>query len=264
MALPPRDQRHQYLRYEGLQYTDMDIADFETRLARIYRREMHRVQVFDFGGLPDLIAKGLSTKMLMEHKDAQGFGEAVLDLDTDGALYERLIPDKGDLSDYWVEISSDRDFLRGAPSYTYIRDLVRRLCHRLISYNISGRGQALEKVIATDLFYLLSMDRGQLTSLLPHHFGLVSDNGLRGLSVVTRELPLIDMGELVKLKICIELGDNWAWVAPGPKRQQDAAVGALKAAEDAPAINEGAQAVPAPMQAPQPPPPPPVAGRTIP
>ncbi|GJX47346.1 hypothetical protein Tco_0272536 [Tanacetum coccineum] len=44
MALPLRDQRHQYL----------------------------RVQVFDFGGLPDLMATGLSAKMLMEHKDAQG------------------------------------------------------------------------------------------------------------------------------------------------------------------------------------------------
>ncbi|GKC52696.1 hypothetical protein Tco_1075441 [Tanacetum coccineum] len=44
MALPPRDQRHQYLRYEGLQYTDANIADFETKLARIFRREIHRVQ----------------------------------------------------------------------------------------------------------------------------------------------------------------------------------------------------------------------------
>ncbi|GJR06653.1 hypothetical protein Tco_0529637 [Tanacetum coccineum] len=34
---------------------------------------------------------------------------------------ERVIPNKGGLSDYWVEISSSRDFLRGAPSYTYIR-----------------------------------------------------------------------------------------------------------------------------------------------
>ncbi|GJZ48944.1 hypothetical protein Tco_0603134, partial [Tanacetum coccineum] len=34
MALPPRDQRHQYLRYEGLQYTNADIANFKTRLAR--------------------------------------------------------------------------------------------------------------------------------------------------------------------------------------------------------------------------------------
>ncbi|GKA79007.1 hypothetical protein Tco_0785544 [Tanacetum coccineum] len=72
MALPPRDQRHQYLRYEGLQYTDADIADFEARLARIYRREVHMVQVFDFRGLSDLMADGLSARMLMEHKVAQG------------------------------------------------------------------------------------------------------------------------------------------------------------------------------------------------
>ncbi|GKG30128.1 hypothetical protein Tco_0420026, partial [Tanacetum coccineum] len=42
MALPPRDQRHRYLRFEGLQYTDTDIADFEERLGRIYAREEHR------------------------------------------------------------------------------------------------------------------------------------------------------------------------------------------------------------------------------
>ncbi|GJY27347.1 hypothetical protein Tco_0402073 [Tanacetum coccineum] len=39
MALSPRDQRHQLLRFEGLQYTDADIADFEERLRRIYNRE---------------------------------------------------------------------------------------------------------------------------------------------------------------------------------------------------------------------------------
>ncbi|GJR43083.1 hypothetical protein Tco_1311186 [Tanacetum coccineum] len=52
MALPPRDQRHQYLR-----------------------------------GLPDLIAEGLSTRMLMEHRDAQG---QMLDLDTPRALQFHL------------------------------------------------------------------------------------------------------------------------------------------------------------------------------
>nr|GEU48464.1 hypothetical protein [Tanacetum cinerariifolium] len=34
MALPPRDQRHPYLRFEGLEYTDADIADFEERLGK--------------------------------------------------------------------------------------------------------------------------------------------------------------------------------------------------------------------------------------
>ncbi|GKB75595.1 hypothetical protein Tco_0942490 [Tanacetum coccineum] len=87
MALPPREQRHRFLRYEGLEYFDADIADFEARLARIYRVEVHRVQVFDFGGLLDLMAKGLSARMLMEHRDDQG---AILDLDTLGTLQFQL------------------------------------------------------------------------------------------------------------------------------------------------------------------------------
>nr|GEW12355.1 hypothetical protein [Tanacetum cinerariifolium] len=40
MALPSRDHMHQYLRFEGLLYTDTDIADFEERLGRIYNREI--------------------------------------------------------------------------------------------------------------------------------------------------------------------------------------------------------------------------------
>nr|GFB22333.1 hypothetical protein [Tanacetum cinerariifolium] len=58
----------------------------------------------------------------------------------------RAIPDKRDLRDYWTEVSSDRDFMGPTPSYIYITDPVRRLCHGLISFSISGRGQALEKI----------------------------------------------------------------------------------------------------------------------
>ncbi|GKG62031.1 hypothetical protein Tco_0623748, partial [Tanacetum coccineum] len=36
----------------------------------------------------------------------------------------------------------------------------------------------------------------------------------------------------------------------GPERQLDAAVGALEAVEDAPAVDEGGQADPVPVQAP--------------
>nr|GFA47542.1 hypothetical protein [Tanacetum cinerariifolium] len=61
MDLPPRDQRYQYLRYEGLQYTDADIADFEARGPLVH----------------ELILKFFS---------AFRFGEAVLDLDTAKAL----------------------------------------------------------------------------------------------------------------------------------------------------------------------------------
>ncbi|GJY04573.1 hypothetical protein Tco_0370513 [Tanacetum coccineum] len=118
MALPPHEQRHKFLRYEVLEYLDTDIVDFEGRLARIHRREVHRVPVFNFGGLPDLMAEGLSGRMLMEHRDEVSvnvftsrawrrmfdirgplvhelileffgtfrFGQAILDLDTPGTL----------------------------------------------------------------------------------------------------------------------------------------------------------------------------------
>ncbi|GJT60072.1 hypothetical protein Tco_1003605 [Tanacetum coccineum] len=148
---------------------------------------------------------------------------------------ERVIPDKGDLRDYWIEILSDKDFLGPAPSYVFIQDPMRRLCHRMIACSISGKGQAPEKVTGVDLFYLRSIDRG--TANVPYllaqylfrhaevrnsgsrlfgghfigcptaHFGLVSDQGLRGLSMVTRELLLIDLHELRRLNICFRIGD---------------------------------------------------------
>ncbi|GKC60188.1 hypothetical protein Tco_1087786 [Tanacetum coccineum] len=215
MALPPRDQRHQYLRFEGLQYTKGDIADFEMRLAKIYRREVHRVQVFDFRGLPDLMTEGLSSRMLMEHRDAQctfGYGEAVLDLDTAGE--REAEPRQGGF-----ECLLDWDLICGGffgytPSYNLIRDPKLRLYHRLIACSIAGRSQAPEK------------------------------GGSKGLTVIVRDLPVIDMAELVRLQICVDLDDTWAWVAPGPERQPDAAIGAP---EDAHIADEGAPAVPAPV-----------------
>ncbi|GKE97265.1 hypothetical protein Tco_1582120, partial [Tanacetum coccineum] len=67
-----REQRHRFLIYEGLEYPDTNIVDFEGRLARIHMREVHRVSVFDFEGLPDLIAEGLTARMMMEHHDEAG------------------------------------------------------------------------------------------------------------------------------------------------------------------------------------------------
>ncbi|GKF52912.1 hypothetical protein Tco_0159822 [Tanacetum coccineum] len=73
------------------------------------------------------------------------------------------------------------------------------------------------------------------------------------------------MAELVRLQICVQLDDTWAWVAMGPDRQSDVAASALGVAQDAPIVDEGGQAVSAPVQAPQqPPPPPPAPARTMP
>ncbi|GJV72639.1 hypothetical protein Tco_1492634 [Tanacetum coccineum] len=249
MDLPPRDQRHQYLRYEGLQYTDVDILDFKTRLARIYQREVHMVQVSDIGGLPDLMVKGLSARMLMEHRDAHGLGGArrrlswrqfiialrlhtaeemeIVGLSAYWAKSARQIPNKGDLRDYWIEISSARDFLGITPSYTSIRDPILRPCHRSIACSIAQRSQAHKK----------------------------------GLTVIVRELSIIDMGKLVRLLICEEIDNTWAWVALGPERQPNAAAGAHGVAQDAPVVDEGDRAILAPVHAPLPSP---VSARTMP
>ncbi|GJY36956.1 hypothetical protein Tco_0422334 [Tanacetum coccineum] len=191
---------------------------------------------------------------------------------------KRVIPDKGGLRDYWIEISFDGDFLGPAPSYAHIRDSVRRLCHNMIACSISGREQDAEKVTRVDLFYLRTIDHGtanvsyllaqyffhyaegrksrtwlsggHFIGRLAAHFDLVGDQGLRCLSMVVSELPVIDLHELVRLNIYARFSNTQAWVASRPERQQAAAAGSPRAVEDAPAADEGAQAVPAPVQAP--------------
>ncbi|GKF74463.1 hypothetical protein Tco_0220795, partial [Tanacetum coccineum] len=106
---------------------------------------------------------------------------------------------------------------------------------------------------------------GQFVARLAKHFGLLTEERLRGLTIIAPALLVIDTAELVRLQICDEIDDTWAWVALGLERQSDTATGVPGAAEDAPTVDEGDQAVPAPVQAPQqPPPPPPAAGRTMP
>ncbi|GJU77838.1 hypothetical protein Tco_1274908, partial [Tanacetum coccineum] len=152
------------------------------------------------------------------------FGEAVTDLDIaealqfqlGGAESEKQIPDKGNLRDYWIRISLARDFLDTAPSHTSIRDSILRLCHRLITCSIAGRSQAPEKVLEV----VCCWEEEQ--------------------------------GSYLWMTICMEIDDTWAWVALGSERQPDAA-GTLGAAEDALVLDEGGQAVPAPVQAPSPP-----------
>ncbi|GJR00836.1 hypothetical protein Tco_0523820 [Tanacetum coccineum] len=90
--LPPCEQRYRFLRYEGLEYTDSDISDFESRLERIHMREIHRVPILNFGGLPDLMSEGLTARLTIEHRD------------------EADIPNKGDLE--WEDVARSK-FLTG-------------------------------------------------------------------------------------------------------------------------------------------------------
>ncbi|GJY70246.1 hypothetical protein Tco_0473949 [Tanacetum coccineum] len=67
--LPPREQRHPFFRYQGLEYYDRDIADFKERLERIHVKGTHRVQVLDFEGMPEPMRDVLYARMLIEHLD---------------------------------------------------------------------------------------------------------------------------------------------------------------------------------------------------
>ncbi|GJS81294.1 hypothetical protein Tco_0747835 [Tanacetum coccineum] len=196
----------------------------------IHRREVHRVLVFNFRGLLDLMAEGLSGRMLMEHHDEAGFqlGGArrrmswrqfilALGLQTEEEMQTagfgvywaesaRQIANKGDLRDYWMRILSARDFLGTTPSYNLIRDPILMLLFatgRKNGEHISG---------------------GQFVARLAEHFGLLTAKILGGLM---------------------------AWVAIGLERQPDATAGAPNDAKDAPIIDEGGQADPTPEQAPQ-------------
>ncbi|GJT92671.1 hypothetical protein Tco_1081516 [Tanacetum coccineum] len=146
------------------------------------------------------------------------------------------------------------------------RDPVLRLCHRMMAHSIAGRSQAPEKVTVTDLFYLRGLDvgsvnipyllarylrrfavrrksgahisGGQFVARLAKHFGLLTDEILEGLTVISPELQMIDMAELVRLQICMQV---------------------------VPIVDEGGQGVLAPIHAPQqPPPPPPAPAKTMP
>ncbi|GJY58091.1 putative reverse transcriptase domain-containing protein [Tanacetum coccineum] len=176
----------------------------------------------NFAGLTKDMRQALTDRLRMVYTEAEGqINDTEMGLDTADTLCFQLgedrhnmtrslreIADKGNLSDYWARISSDGDFLRVVPSYTSIRDLLRRLCHILIAE----------------------------------------------LTVVVGELRMIDMDELVRLCLCKRLGDTWAWVAPSTERQQATAARALENVEGAHAEDEGVQANPAFVHAPQPPP----------
>ncbi|GKC10775.1 hypothetical protein Tco_1007557 [Tanacetum coccineum] len=228
--LPPKDQRHLWLRYEGQDYTDVVVHDYEDTLGMIFGRRVNRVHVLDFEGLTDETRQALTDRLRMVHTRVEGqLGElrrqmswrqfilamglhTAEEMETDGfRVYwtdsSREIATKADLSDYWSRIASDGDFLGVAP----------------------------EKVTATNLFYLRSMDEGatvnvpyflarylfkyvegrkqgarmfggQFVSCLAKHFRLLTEERFRGLTV--------------------------AWVARGPERQQVTAAGATQAHQE--------------------------------
>ncbi|GJZ58026.1 DNA-directed DNA polymerase [Tanacetum coccineum] len=100
------------VRFEGLEYTDADITDFKEILSRIYGRE-----------------------------DADGAHARALQFQLGGVRRHMS------WREFILGISSAGDFLGTTSSYTSIRDLMLRLCHKMIAYSIARRSQAPETEI---------------------------------------------------------------------------------------------------------------------
>nr|GEU35705.1 putative ribonuclease H-like domain-containing protein [Tanacetum cinerariifolium] len=216
-------------RYEGLEYTDLNIADFESRMAMEHRDEAGVVvftsqawgRLFGTRGplVWELILEFLSTLRFRERFDFETLPS------DDGTQYARRsqAPEKVTVTNLF--------YLRGLDvrsvniSYLLARYLRRFTAGRKSRAHISG---------------------GQFVARLAEHFGLLTAEILGGLTVIAPTLLVIDITELVMLHICMELDDTWAWVAMGPERQPDAVVGAPTLAEDAPAVNEGRYGVSVP------------------
>ncbi|GKA71547.1 hypothetical protein Tco_0777686 [Tanacetum coccineum] len=198
--LPATDQTYPWLRYQVEGHTEgakgsrmsdtkmgLDVADTLCFQLGGVKRRMTWTQF--------ILVLGLHTEQEMTKV---GFGAY-----WDGS--DRLIPDKGDLRDYWIEISFDKDFW-------------------------ARTGEAPEKVTSVDTLYLLTWSEGLLTS--QHLISAVS---------LFRHDEREDMqGQLGRLNICSMFGDTLAWVAPGPERQQVTAAGAHEADEAGPTVDEGA------------------------
>nr|GEW28848.1 hypothetical protein [Tanacetum cinerariifolium] len=115
--------------------------------------------------------------------EVEGYtNEIILDFEERlGMIFGRQIATKADLRGYWSRIASDGDLLEMVSSYTSIRDPLRRLCHRLI---MRRKREA-------------KMSGRHFIGRLVEHFGLVTEEGLQGLTMVVGELRVIEIDELV-------------------------------------------------------------------
>nr|GEX99875.1 hypothetical protein [Tanacetum cinerariifolium] len=238
------------LRYHVDGYDEGIVHSYEQRLETIWGRSVNRVHMLDFAGLTDGMRQTLEDRLSMVYA-----GDDEEALFTSQAWRQLFKVREPLVREFILEFLSTcrmsdtkmgldvvdtlcfqlggarkrmtwRDFLGTAPSYVHIGDPT-----------INHRTANVPYLLAQYLFHDAEGRKSEARLFRDHfigrqvaHFVLVGNQGLSGLSVVP-------------------------WVASGPERQQAAATGAPRAVEDALLADEGAQAVPTPIQAPQPRPP---------
>ncbi|GKF94922.1 hypothetical protein Tco_0284622 [Tanacetum coccineum] len=90
VPLPPREQRHPFLRYAGLEYSDADIADFEERMEMVHHDNVG-VIVFTSRAWGRLFGtRGpLVQELILDFLSTLRFGEVLLDLEAPDTIQFR-------------------------------------------------------------------------------------------------------------------------------------------------------------------------------
>ncbi|GJZ60556.1 hypothetical protein Tco_0616372 [Tanacetum coccineum] len=167
--LLPRDQRHLWLRYQ-----------------------VNRVHILDFEGLTPDMRKDLAERIRMVYIGDDGQEVFV------SHAWKRLFRIRAPLvPEFILEFFSTcrigdamRDFLRGAPSYTYIRDL-----HGLRGSQRSYLLARYLKLFASRRKHGAMIYGGQFVARLVKHFGLLTEERLKGLMVIEPRGPAKQEGD---------------------------------------------------------------------
>ncbi|GJW91244.1 hypothetical protein Tco_0168797 [Tanacetum coccineum] len=184
------------------------------RLARIYDRQVHRVHVLDFDVPREEMEQVITDKLRMEHTSADG--QVVF------------------TSHAWRQLFGIRGLLRRQMTWRqFISVLGLHTVEEMESDGFRAYWMESLKEIASkaDLqvrhLRRLALGRkqgarmsgGHFIARLGVHFGLITEQSLQTLTMEVHELTMIDIDELVRLRICDGLGDVMAWVAMGLERQ---------------------------------------------
>ncbi|GKE05882.1 hypothetical protein Tco_1397900 [Tanacetum coccineum] len=115
--------------------------------------------------------------------------------------YFRNMPNNYNLTDYCIGITTRNHYDSShPPSYTTIKSLIRHLVHRLLTLSVVGRHNAREKFTLEYLFFLHSMDGGEMVDI-PWNLAKFLSDKAKGIVTLGPKTSLLSVAKLVDLGI---------------------------------------------------------------
>nr|GEY52667.1 hypothetical protein [Tanacetum cinerariifolium] len=179
---------------------ESDMIQSSRRLETIFGRQVNRVHILDFEGLTPNMRQDLARRLRMEYTGNDGQEYFLMhaegrksDAKLSGGHFIRC------LAHHFGLVSGDG--LRGLSFVTHMALPPRNQRYLWLRFQVEGYTEEIVHDFEQRLETIFGrqLSGGHFIRRLTHHFGLVSGDGLRGLSFVTREIPLIDIVEFYEL-----------------------------------------------------------------